>query len=256
VTLLVRASEVSTSAGIAVRSPSDGTQIAAAIGSTPSAETREITGAALVATVRDAVNQGRDITVNLNLVPPTGSATASLQIDFVALSIEYQASPVGAQGTATASPAPGSPTSGGASSSPTPSPTGIAGSGGSTNSAAGAGSATLAASAAAGGGSSPTSSNQPGSAAMGSTSGVWLDLPPAIATARFSCPAGGAWSLLYWNGPNDTSISVGSLACTSGDRFWVFRSGRWLGYSPSFAAASDSWNALTGEAHFVRGRAW
>jgi hypothetical protein len=257
-TLIVRAVEVN-SASLAVRSQDDGAPIATVIGSPSAAETRELTGPSLVATVRDAMTSGKDLTLQLTISPPSGGTNPALEIDFVALSIEYQP---GAVTVVPASPTP-TPTATAtpvASPSPTPIPPGGSG-GGSGGSGAGQQPS----------GGNPSAGAQTGTGANGLPSGTtggglsnnsattmvtasWLDLPPAVPAARTSCPSNGIWSLLYWNGPNDTAIVSASPICATGDRFWVFRNGRWLGYSPLFPTASDTWAALSGEAHFVRGR--
>jgi hypothetical protein len=248
VTLIVRAMEVNTSANLAVRTTVDGPQIATAIGGEPTVETRELSGPTLVATVRDALQGGKDVTLQLTVSPPTGTTAPALQIDFVALSIEYQAGALTVLPSPSATPTTGGPLvvnptstpSGGSGTGATGSPTGVSGTGTGTNTNSSSTSTTGA------GGTSTTP--------MTLATANWLDLPPAVPAARSSCPAGSLWSLLYWNGPNDTAIVSAAPICSTGDRFWVFRNGRWLGYSPLFPTASDTWNTLSGEAHFVRGR--
>jgi plastocyanin len=81
----------------------------------------------------------------------------------------------------------------------------------------------------------------------------WLDRPPVSSDARPSCPAAQQWLLLYWSGGDGIAIATAAAACASADIYWVNREGRWLGFAKAAAAASDSWNVLRGEAHFVHG---
>jgi hypothetical protein len=83
--------------------------------------------------------------------------------------------------------------------------------------------------------------------------GRWLSAPPAGAGARESCPEARQWLLLYWGGPNNTAIAAAAEACPNADNLWVSREGRWLGYSKAAPAASENWNVIAGEAHFIRG---
>lgn len=82
--------------------------------------------------------------------------------------------------------------------------------------------------------------------------GRWLDRPPASPGATETCPAPGQWLLLYWGG--DTAIALAAVACPNADLFWASREGRWFGYAIAAPAASDTWEVLRGEAHFVHGR--
>lgn len=79
----------------------------------------------------------------------------------------------------------------------------------------------------------------------------WLDRPPTTAGAVQTCPTLGQWLLLYWGG--DTPIATAAAACPNADRFWVSRQGQWFGFAPGAPGASDTWDVVHGEAHFVRG---
>ena len=85
------------------------------------------------------------------------------------------------------------------------------------------------------------------------TVGQWLDRPPG-GSASATCPASGQWLLLYWGGSEGTPIAMAADACANAEFYWVSREGRWQGFAKSVPAASDEWNVLTGEAHFIRGR--
>lgn len=226
--LIIRAVEISPVASLAVQAAGSSASVATLASGAPALETREVSSPSLTAAVREAVALGRDLSLQLTVIPASGGSSPAVQIDFIALTIEYQV--VGFGSPTPALPVP-TATVPGVASSPVPGVT--------VTSPLGGGVAT--------------------GGAPGSTSGlplgaVWLDLPPAIMAARPACPSGGAWSLLYWNGPNDSPIATAASVCATGDRFWVFRNGKWLGYAVAQPGASDSWNVLTGEAHFVRGR--
>jgi hypothetical protein len=258
VTLIVRAMEMNNSANLLVKSSSDGPQIATSGGnSSSSLQTRELTGPSLVNTVRDAVTSGKDLTLQLTVSPQSGITSPALDIDFVALSIEYQPGAVAVIPSSSVTPIPTSTSSVLSVTTMTPTPTQTGGSGGS-----GGGSGVQPTTTAGGNPSQsafPTAvTGGPNNNNSGTVSGPanWLDLPPAVPSARSSCPASGSWALLYWSGASETPIVSASPICSNGDRFWVFRNGRWLGFSPVFPTESDTWNTLIGEAHFVRGRSF
>jgi micrococcal nuclease len=100
----------------------------------------------------------------------------------------------------------------------------------------------------------PTTPVPAGTATMGAP-------PGGIAPAFFSDspngtrvlgPDTGQWLLLHWRG-TPGPIAVQASACGSADSLWVNRSGRWLGFAKTAPAASDTWDLVTVEAHFVRG---
>jgi hypothetical protein len=80
--------------------------------------------------------------------------------------------------------------------------------------------------------------------------GQWLSSPPPYGQPQ--CPAASQWLLLYWAGAT-ASIATSASACPNTDLFWVNRSGRWLGFAKAAPGASDTWESLTGEAHFAHG---
>jgi hypothetical protein len=82
----------------------------------------------------------------------------------------------------------------------------------------------------------------------------WVDRPPSTPGATNTCPAAGQWLLVYWSGAENTAIATAAGVCPDAAYYWVSRSGRWLGFSKASQGASDSWQVLTGEAHFVRGQ--
>jgi plastocyanin len=84
--------------------------------------------------------------------------------------------------------------------------------------------------------------------------GQWVDRPPAASGAAASCPTGGQWLLIYWSGSDNSAIATSAAVCNAADLYWVSREGRWLGFSKNAPAASDTWNVLNGEAHFVHGQ--
>jgi hypothetical protein len=82
----------------------------------------------------------------------------------------------------------------------------------------------------------------------------WLDRPLTTAAPQSkTCPPPNSWAFLYWGGPDSTQIAVAAATCPTADAYWSFRQGRWLGYTPSASAASDSWLVRIGDANFVRG---
>lgn len=81
----------------------------------------------------------------------------------------------------------------------------------------------------------------------------WFDRPPAGPGAMATCPSAGQWLLLYWGGTEGLPIATAATACPAADIFWVSRQGRWLGFAKTRPEASDTWNVLRGEAHFVHG---
>jgi hypothetical protein len=68
------------------------------------------------------------------------------------------------------------------------------------------------------------------------------------------CPDSGTWALLYWSGVDNAPIATAADACVNVDNIWVSREGRWLGFAKAAVAASDSWQVLYGEAHFMHGK--
>ena len=82
---------------------------------------------------------------------------------------------------------------------------------------------------------------------------VWQDQPPRGPRLTSVCPQPGQWLLLYW-GSGSLQIASIAGACPSADRYWTNREGRWLGFSPDAAGASDTWTVSYGEAHFIHGR--
>jgi hypothetical protein len=97
--------------------------------------------------------------------------------------------------------------------------------------------------------STPAATASP-AAPSGAVAGTWLNTPRGTG----SCPPASQWLLLYWSGADGTAIASAATVCTGVDRFWVYRDGRWAGYAPGAPAASDTWNAFTGEAHFMHGK--
>lgn len=79
----------------------------------------------------------------------------------------------------------------------------------------------------------------------------WLDRPPTSAGTTPGCPAPGSWELRYWGG--DTPIAVAAAVCPNVTVLWVRRSDRWLGFAKAAPGASDSWDVVFGEAHFLFG---
>jgi hypothetical protein len=92
-----------------------------------------------------------------------------------------------------------------------------------------------------------------GGEAHAQTRGVWLSAPPSTPNAIETCPQERQWLLLYWGVADSVSISNAAEECFNADVFWISRGGRWLAYSKSAPNASDDWNVVRGEAHFIRG---
>lgn len=84
----------------------------------------------------------------------------------------------------------------------------------------------------------------------------WLAQPPSPAnpSAQTICPAPERWLLAYWGGPAGIAISAAVNACPNVDLVWVNRAGVWYGFSTRAAQASDNWNVIAGEAHFLHGQ--
>jgi hypothetical protein len=94
----------------------------------------------------------------------------------------------------------------------------------------------------------------PPSVAARAVENGWRNQPPTSATAKMTCPAAGQWLLLYWGSSDvETAIATSAAGCPAADRIWVSRGGKWLGFSAGLPAASDSWQTLSGEAHFIHG---
>jgi hypothetical protein len=79
----------------------------------------------------------------------------------------------------------------------------------------------------------------------------WLNGPASSARSVRSCPSERFWSVVYWDGPQQ-AIAQAAALCPGVDRFWVYRSGRWYGYSPGDRQSSDPWVVEAGEAVFAR----
>jgi hypothetical protein len=84
--------------------------------------------------------------------------------------------------------------------------------------------------------------------------GEWFDRPPSAQGGVRACPPAKEWRLLYWNGPSDVPIAIASLSCPEAEVFWLNRQGKWYGFAKALPNASDAWNAITGEANFMRGQ--
>jgi hypothetical protein len=109
--------------------------------------------------------------------------------------------------------------------------------------------------------------------------GQWLNRPPLGPDAAPACPSSGQWLQLYWGGDDGTPIAAAANGCTTitlltfppqyvcgdgsraseagrcpeADLYWVYRGGRWLGFSQGSPDVSDTWTVLRGEAHFLHG---
>lgn len=79
----------------------------------------------------------------------------------------------------------------------------------------------------------------------------WTVQPPVSPGALRACPDPGQWLLLYWGGANGVPIAMAADTCTNADLYWVNRDGRWMGFAKAARGASDTWDVLHGEAHFV-----
>jgi hypothetical protein len=86
------------------------------------------------------------------------------------------------------------------------------------------------------------------------TPSQWLNQPPTAPNAMRQCPDSGLWALLYWGGTDNAPIATAADACPSVDNVWVSREGKWLGFAKVAPQASDSWQVLYGEAHFMHGK--